>query len=209
VWLGRWRRSSLTWPMTAAGPSRASVTCTWARAASARPYLPAKCGMQAGRLAMWCSAAAPGLVTLVTSRTVLRLSGEHEFPVPALAVPDAGAPDVEAVQRYAAVRLFTERAHAAAPRPGRSPGRRPRRAGHDPVPRPATPAAPASDITGSRRAAGRPRALCHSRMLSVPPSTRTSYLLSPEPCDPLRPPDRPLRRAILTGGSGPIRDQEA
>jgi predicted ATPase len=71
--------------------------------------------MQAGRLAMWCSAAAPGLVTLVTSRTVLRLSGEHEFPVPALAVPDAGAPDVEAVQRYAAVRLFTERAHAVAP----------------------------------------------------------------------------------------------
>jgi predicted ATPase len=59
--------------------------------------------------------AAPGLVTLVTSRTVLRLSGEHEFPVSALAVPDTGARDVEAVQRYAAVRLFTERAHAVAP----------------------------------------------------------------------------------------------
>jgi predicted ATPase len=59
--------------------------------------------------------AAPGLVALVTSRTVLRLRGEHEFPVPTLAVPDAGAPDAEAVEGYAAVRLFAERAHAVAP----------------------------------------------------------------------------------------------
>ena len=58
---------------------------------------------------------APGLVMLVTSRTVLRLRGEHEFPVPTLAVPDTGPPDVEAVNQYAAVRLFTERAHAVAP----------------------------------------------------------------------------------------------
>jgi short chain dehydrogenase len=34
--------------------------------------------------------AAPGVVALVTSRTVLRLSGAHEFPVAALPVPQAG-----------------------------------------------------------------------------------------------------------------------
>ena len=60
--------------------------------------------------------AAAGLVVLVTSRTVLRLRGEHEFPVPPLAVPDPGASDADEVGRYAAVRLFAERAHAVAPR---------------------------------------------------------------------------------------------
>jgi len=60
--------------------------------------------------------AAPGLVVLVTSRAVLRLSGEHEFAVPPLPVPAAGAaPDPEALGRYASVRLFAERARAAAP----------------------------------------------------------------------------------------------
>ena len=60
-------------------------------------------------------AAAPGLVVLVTSRTVLRLRGEHEFPVSPLAVPPAGAaPDPEELRRCASVSLFTERAQAAA-----------------------------------------------------------------------------------------------
>jgi predicted ATPase len=60
--------------------------------------------------------AAPGLVMQVTSRTVLRLSGEHEFPVPPLPVPPVGAaPDPADLQRYAAVGLFVERAHAASP----------------------------------------------------------------------------------------------
>jgi predicted ATPase len=59
---------------------------------------------------------APGLVVLVTSRVVLRLSGEHEFPVPPLPVPPAGSsPDPDQLQRYASVALFTERAHAADP----------------------------------------------------------------------------------------------
>jgi predicted ATPase len=60
--------------------------------------------------------AAAGLVVLVTSRVVLRLSGEHEFPVPPLPVPPVGSsPDPEELQRYASVGLFVERAHAAAP----------------------------------------------------------------------------------------------
>jgi predicted ATPase len=60
--------------------------------------------------------AAPGLVVLVTSRTVLRLSGEHEFPVPALPVPPAGVGrDPADLQRYASVSLFVERARAVAP----------------------------------------------------------------------------------------------
>ena len=61
-------------------------------------------------------AAAPGLVVLVTSRAVLRLSGEHEFPVPPLPVPPAGAAaDPEQLRRYASVSLFAERARAVAP----------------------------------------------------------------------------------------------
>jgi predicted ATPase len=54
--------------------------------------------------------AAPGVVALVTSRMVLRLSGEHEFPVPPLPVPPIGAAEV---QRCASVRLFVQRAQAA------------------------------------------------------------------------------------------------
>ena len=58
--------------------------------------------------------AAPGMVVLVTSRIVLRLSGEHEFPVPPLPVPPIGAGgDAAEVQRCASVRLFVQRAQAA------------------------------------------------------------------------------------------------
>jgi predicted ATPase len=58
--------------------------------------------------------AAPGVVALVTSRMVLRLSGEHEFPVPTLPVPPLGAGgDAADVQRWASVRLFVQRAQAA------------------------------------------------------------------------------------------------
>jgi predicted ATPase len=61
-------------------------------------------------------ATAAGLVTLVTSRTVLRLRAENEFPVPPLPVPppDADA-DPASLLRYAAVGLFADRAHAADP----------------------------------------------------------------------------------------------
>src|SRR5580692_2658058 len=58
--------------------------------------------------------AAPGVVALVTSRMVLRLSGEHEFSVPPLPVPPIGAGgDAVEVQRCASVRLFVQRAQAA------------------------------------------------------------------------------------------------
>ena len=61
-------------------------------------------------------AAAPGLVVLATSRSVLRISGEHEFPVPPLPVPPTGTGrDPAGLQQYAAVRLFLDRAGAAAP----------------------------------------------------------------------------------------------
>jgi predicted ATPase len=63
-------------------------------------------------------AAAPGLVVLVTSRTALRLSGEHDFPVPPLPTPQAASGDglrLDDLRSYASVQLFAERAHAAAP----------------------------------------------------------------------------------------------
>jgi DNA-binding SARP family transcriptional activator len=61
-------------------------------------------------------AAAPGLKVLVTSRAVLRLRGEHEFPVPPLAVPDLKRlPAFEALSQYAAVALFIQRAVAVRP----------------------------------------------------------------------------------------------
>jgi predicted ATPase len=60
-------------------------------------------------------ATAPELKMLVTSRSTLRLRGEHEFPVPPLPVPPAGAPqDAGTAEQYASVRLFAERAQAVA-----------------------------------------------------------------------------------------------
>ena len=61
-------------------------------------------------------ARAPELKILVTSRAVLHLRGEHEFPVPPLALPDPGSlPSVGAMSQYAAVALFIERAAAVNP----------------------------------------------------------------------------------------------
>jgi predicted ATPase/class 3 adenylate cyclase/Tfp pilus assembly protein PilF len=60
--------------------------------------------------------AAPGLKVLATSRTALRLYGEHEFPVPPLSLPDTGSlPPLESLSRYEAVRLFVDRARAIRP----------------------------------------------------------------------------------------------
>src|SRR6266568_5274163 len=60
--------------------------------------------------------ACPHLKILVTSRAVLHLRGEHEFPVPPLALPDlARLPESEALAQYAAVELFVQRARATRP----------------------------------------------------------------------------------------------
>lgn len=61
-------------------------------------------------------AACPRLKILVTSRVVLHLSGEHEFPVPPLALPDAThLPSSAALSDYASVALFIQRACAVKP----------------------------------------------------------------------------------------------
>jgi predicted ATPase/class 3 adenylate cyclase len=60
--------------------------------------------------------AAPALTALVTSRAPLHVSGEHEYPVPPLALPDlrtTGA--LPAVAACEAVQLFVERARAVNP----------------------------------------------------------------------------------------------
>ncbi|MDQ5854053.1 MAG: DUF4062 domain-containing protein, partial [Chloroflexota bacterium] len=65
--------------------------------------------------------AAPELKVLVTSRAILHVRGEHEFPVPPLALPDlehlppGGSDLVAALSQYEAVRLFIERAQATKP----------------------------------------------------------------------------------------------
>lgn len=55
--------------------------------------------------------SAPALKVIVTSRAVLRLSGEHEFRVPPLELP-AQALSPTDWEQYSAVRLFVERARA-------------------------------------------------------------------------------------------------
>ncbi|MCP4396745.1 MAG: adenylate/guanylate cyclase domain-containing protein [bacterium] len=57
--------------------------------------------------------AAPDLTMLVTSRTLLRVSGEHEYPVPPLRLPDpTHLPPLDRLTHYEAVRLFLERAQS-------------------------------------------------------------------------------------------------
>src|SRR5439155_18339535 len=59
-----------------------------------------------------CSAS---LKVLITSRSVLHVYVEHEFPVSPLALPDRGQTRVEAFARSPAVALFVQRANAAHP----------------------------------------------------------------------------------------------
>ena len=60
--------------------------------------------------------AAPGIKMIVTSRAPLRISGEQEYPVPPMALPDADhLPPVEQLHDYEAIALFLERARGAKP----------------------------------------------------------------------------------------------
>src|SRR5260221_2230872 len=61
-------------------------------------------------------AVCPRLKVVVTSREVLHLDSEHEFPVPPLDLPDLSQlPEDEALTQYAAVALFVQRAQAILP----------------------------------------------------------------------------------------------
>jgi len=69
--------------------------------------------LSAAPLVVELLAAAPKLKVLITSRAVLHVSGEHEFVVPPLALPNrAHPPPLERLTQYDAVRLFIERAQA-------------------------------------------------------------------------------------------------
>src|SRR5438445_4546876 len=60
--------------------------------------------------------ACPHLKLLVTSRAVLHIRGEHEFPVSPLALPDlTQLPESETLAQVPAVALFLQRARATKP----------------------------------------------------------------------------------------------
>ena len=60
--------------------------------------------------------AGPGVKVIASSRAPLRISGEQEYPVPPLDLPDPERlPSLEALAQSDAVRLFVERARAVKP----------------------------------------------------------------------------------------------
>jgi len=61
-------------------------------------------------------ATGPNLKIMVTSRAALHVYGEHEFPVPPLALPDTRSlPSVQVLLQCPAIALFVQRAAAAKP----------------------------------------------------------------------------------------------
>jgi len=60
--------------------------------------------------------ACPGLKALMTSRTVLHLQAEHEYPIAPLVTPDPAQPTTaENLIQYPAIALFVQRAQAILP----------------------------------------------------------------------------------------------
>ena len=60
--------------------------------------------------------ASPRLKVVITSQAPLHIYGEHEFPVPPLALPDLKSiPPLEALSHVPAIALFMERARAVKP----------------------------------------------------------------------------------------------
>jgi predicted ATPase len=70
----------------------------------------------AGRLVARLLRSCPELKILVTSRVAMRISGEHDYDVPALSLPDPGAQESSAaLGRYEAVQLFVARTREVKP----------------------------------------------------------------------------------------------
>ncbi len=68
--------------------------------------------MQGAPMVAELLAIGPNLKILVTSRAALHVYGEHEFPVPPLALPDSRTTaTVSALSQYPAVALFVQRRH--------------------------------------------------------------------------------------------------
>ncbi len=60
--------------------------------------------------------SSAGIKLLVSSRVILHLNGEHEYPVPPLSLPDPKYPiTVEVLRQCGAVELFVQRAQAVEP----------------------------------------------------------------------------------------------
>ena len=70
---------------------------------------------EAGSEVLGLLQSAPGLKILATSNAPLKLSGEREFPVPALSLPQPSAEGVPFPLNSEAVALFAERARAVRP----------------------------------------------------------------------------------------------
>ncbi|HEV7654432.1 MAG TPA: tetratricopeptide repeat protein [Mycobacteriales bacterium] len=72
--------------------------------------------LAAGPVLVDLMVGCPDITLLVTSRTLLRVSGEHVLAVPPLALPDPGRPlPARALIEYEAVRLLVERSAAVSP----------------------------------------------------------------------------------------------